>query len=74
MGVPGHFPILWLSWPPLIRGHQDIFSPYGGTHDEAPKHKDIAQLALFNEEYQDVFQCVGIFIKTIVWNFCEIFL
>ena len=23
--------------------------------------------------YQGVFQCVGIFIKTIVWNFCELF-
>ena len=23
--------------------------------------------------YQDVFQCVGIFIKTTVWNFCEVF-
>ena len=35
---------LWLSWPSLMRG------------------------------YEDVFQCVGIFIKTIVWNFCEVLL
>ena len=34
----------------------------------------MAQLALFNEGYQDVFQCVGIFIKTIVWKFCEVLL
>ena len=34
---------LWVSWPSLMRG------------------------------YQDIFQYVGIFIKTIVWNFCEVF-
>ena len=37
---------LWLRLPSLMRGHQDTFSPYGGTHDEAPKRKDIAPFAL----------------------------
>ena len=23
--------------------------------------------------YETIFRCVGIFIKTIVWNFCEVF-
>ena len=31
-----------------MRGHQRTFSPYGGTHDEAPKRKNVAPLALKN--------------------------
>ena len=31
-----------------MRGTRTLFSPYGGTHDEAPKRKNIAPLALYN--------------------------
>ena len=30
---------LWLSWPFLMRDTRALFSPYGGTHNEAPKRK-----------------------------------
>ena len=29
-------------------GYETIFSPYGGTHNEAPKCKSVAPLALKN--------------------------
>ena len=53
MGVPGHFPFLWLCWPsrmhiycsvcPFNEGTRTLFSPYGGTHDEAPKRKNVVR-------------------------------
>ena len=57
MGVPAHFSILWLCWPsrmqiygsvgPQLEGCEiELFWPIDSTHDEAPKHKDIALLAL----------------------------
>ena len=57
MGVPGHFTILWHCWPsrmqiygsvdPQLEGCKiELFWPIDSTHDEAPKHKDIALLAL----------------------------
>ena len=46
MGVPVQFSFLWLHWPSLMRGYQHIFSSYGGTHNEAPKRKNVAPLAL----------------------------
>ena len=57
MGVPAQFPIWWQRWPstmhiygsvgPQLEGCKtELFSPYGGTHNEAPKHKNIAMLAL----------------------------
>ena len=39
MGVRDHFPILWLHWPSLMRAPANFFSPYGATHNEAPKRK-----------------------------------
>ena len=45
MGVPAQFTFLWLSWPSLMRG------------------------------YQDVFQCVVIFVRFFAdGNFCEVLL
>ena len=52
--------------------------------NEAPKCKSVAPLALKNaylwlrwpsvmRGYETIFQYVGIFIKTIVWNFYEVF-
>ena len=29
-------------------GYETIFSPYGGTHNEAPKRRSVASLALWN--------------------------
>ena len=83
MRVPGHFSLLfgliamltlwnaylWLRWP---------FSPYGGTHNEAPKRKNVAPLTLKNaylwlswpslmRGYQDIFSIVG----TIEWQATE---
>ena len=57
MGVPRHFSILWLCWPsrmhiygsvgPQLDGCEiELFWPIDSTHDEAPKRKDIALLAL----------------------------
>ena len=57
MGVPAHFSILWLCWPsrmqiygsvgPQLEGCEiELFWPIDSTHDEAPKRKDIALLAL----------------------------
>ena len=57
MGVPGHFPILWLCWPsrmhiydsvgPQLEGCEiELFWPIDSTHDEAPKRKNVALLAL----------------------------
>ena len=52
--------------------------------NEAPKRKSVAPLTLRNvylwlswpflmRGYETIFQYVGIFIKTIVWNFYEVF-
>ena len=57
MGVPGHFPILWLCWPsrmyiygsvgPQLEGCEiELFWSIDSTHDEAPKHKNVALLVL----------------------------
>ena len=46
MGVPAQFSFLWLHWPYLMRGTSTLFSPYGGTHNEAPRRKNVAPLAL----------------------------
>ena len=54
------------------------FSPYGGTHNEAPKCKNVAPLTLKNaylwlswpslmKGYQDIFSIVG----TIEWQATE---
>ena len=37
---------LWLCWPFLMKGYEHTFSPYGGTHNKAPKRKNVAPLAL----------------------------
>ena len=57
MGVPGHFTILWHCWPsrmhiygsvdPQPEGCEiELFWPIDNTHDEAPKRKNVALLAL----------------------------
>ena len=46
MGVQDHFYIWWTNL--LAWGYETIFSPYGGTHNEAPKRKSVASLALKN--------------------------
>ena len=57
MGVPAQLTFLWQRWPSrmhiygsvgpqLERCKIELFSPYGGTHNKAPKRKDIALLAL----------------------------
>ena len=57
MGVPGHFTILWHCWPsrmqiygsvdPQLEGCEtELFLPIDSTHDEAPKRKNVALLAL----------------------------
>ena len=57
MGLLGHFSILWLCWPsrmhiygsvdPQLEGCEiELFLSIDSTHDEAPKRKDIALLAL----------------------------
>ena len=47
-GVPGHLPILWLTVALFNEGTSALFLPYGGTHDEASRRKNVAPLALKN--------------------------
>ena len=39
-GVPRHFPILWLSWPSLMRGYQDIFPIIGTIEWQATEQSE----------------------------------
>ena len=77
---------LWLSWPSLMRGCQDIFHMvdqyFGNDSLEPLESKFIGSTGLamaylwlswpsLMRGYETIFQYVGIFIKTIVWNFCD---